>query len=144
MTPIKTKQAEINTEIYVSCIAGQIEIMLPIRTVSESNTTEHWFKKATRHTKQKGIVRCFLEKIKDNVHFPCELVITRYAPRRLDKHDNLPMSLKWIVDACCESITGEKVAGRADDSEYIKISYQQVVNKLYGVKILVKWNAVDT
>jgi len=116
-----------------------IVVTLPLRTVSESNTREHYFVKAKRHTIQKQMVTLALRKHKQDITFPCTLTVTRYAPGTLDKHDNLPMSMKWIVDACCECITGEKRAGRADDDERISIKYDQVRCKVYGVMISIQY-----
>src|SRR5579862_3501203 len=90
---------------------------LPIRTVSEANSREHWHVKARRHTLHKDLVYLALNKHKDIIRLPCILKVTRYAPGTLDKHDNLPISLKWIVDACCEIITDDKRVGRADSDE---------------------------
>lgn len=61
--------------------------------------------------------------------------MTRHAPKKLDRHDNLPMSLKYILDACCAVITNDYRPGRADDDENIQVTYNQVISKQYAVKI---------
>lgn len=65
------------------------------------------------------------------------ILFVRYAPKTLDKHDNLPMSLKWIVDQTCSEITNEHRPGLADNFKDIDIHYDQVVSKQYYVKIVI-------
>lgn len=113
-----------------------VEITLPIRTVSEMNCTEHWTKKHKRHSIQQRTVALVLKPVRCHLKLPCHILLTRYAPRKLDKHDNLPISLKYILDACCAIITGDYRPGRADDDERISISYDQVQCSEYGVKVL--------
>lgn len=113
--------------------SGGFYIMLPIITVSEGNSSEHWTKKAKRHKAQKRAVAIVLNLIK--VKLPCVLEFTRHAPRKLDAADNLPMSMKWVIDAACESITGIKKAGMADNNELIKIKTSQCQSKEYGISI---------
>jgi hypothetical protein len=127
-----------------------IEVMIPVVTVSEANggrkrklkfldqtiyKGEHWTDKHKRHKKQKAIVRYFLNPMQSLLSIPCHVHLTRHAPNKLNKHDNLPMSLKYIVDAVCEVITQDFRPGRADDSDDISISYHQVVSKQYWVNI---------
>lgn len=119
----------------LSPFRSKLEISLPIRTVSELNCSEHWTKKHKRHRLQQKTVALFLNPKKDKITLPCHIKLTRYAPRSLDKHDNLPASLKYIVDACCSIITGEYRAGKADSDERISISYDQVSCSQYSVSI---------
>lgn len=114
-----------------------MEITLPVRTISELNHTEHWTKKHRRHKLQQKAVWTVLDPIKHQVSTPCHILLTRYAPRKLDKHDNLPISMKYILDAVCAIITGDHRPGRADDDEKITISYDQVQSKNYAVKVLI-------
>ena len=121
----------------LSFISGPnwVEIILPIRTVSEANCTEHWRIKYKRHRKQKALVYLLLRPKRHLFTFPCHITMTRYATRKLDKHDNLPMSLKYILDACCEVITNDYRPGRADSDERIEVTYNQFISKHYAVKI---------
>jgi hypothetical protein len=48
------------------------------------------------------------------------------------------MSLKYILDAVCEIITGDFVPGRADSHEGLDVSYDQVISSEYAVKILIR------
>jgi hypothetical protein len=110
-------------------------IELPIRVVSEANMKEHWHKSAKRHTHQKNAVSLMLRDLP--YCLPCHVKLTRIAPRKLDAHDNLRSGLKWIVDAIAASLTGNYVAGRADDSEMISWSYAQEkgLKNTYGIRI---------
>lgn len=132
---------------------GWVEFTLPILTVSEANggvkksykskgktcyKTEHWSDKYRRHKLQKGSVALMLRPIRKDLHMPCHITLTRYAPRKLDQFDNLPMSMKYILDSICEIITDDFTPGRADSHEGLKVFYEQVVCKEYGVKVRIE------
>lgn len=127
-------------------------VTLPILTVSEANggvkksfkrggktcyKAEHWMDKHVRHKRQKGMVGLMLKKHAPLLKLPCLVTLTRYAPDKLDRHDNLPMSMKWILDAVCEIITGDYRPGKADEDERIEVKYNQITSKEYGVRILI-------
>lgn len=76
-------------------------------------------------------------EIKHLLKLPCLLTFVRYASKSLDKHDNLPMSMKYICDQVCAELTGDHRAGRGDDNDLISIQYDQVKSKVYGVKIII-------
>lgn len=132
-----------------------IEVTLPIFTASEANggvkisfkrngktcyKNEHWSDKHRRHKHQKTMVFIFLQKYQNFFLLPCYITLTRYAPRKLDQADNLPMSLKYILDAICAVVTGDYRPGRADSSELIDVSYAQEFSKEYFVKIFIKFS----
>lgn len=99
---------------------------LPIKTCPEGDPLENIWAKARRHRIQKQ--RIFQQFIIDRPltpPFPCHVILTRIAPRKLDKDDNLPYSLKWIKDAVSEKLTGITQAGRADGDDRITWEYKQ-------------------
>lgn len=133
--------------------AGWVEITLPLETVSEANggkkvirmvkgkktaKAEHWTEKNRRHKRQKGSISLLLKPLRAHLSLPCHITFTRYAPRKLDRFDNLPMAFKWILDCCCEIITGDYRPGRADDTDEIEVTYKQIISEHYGVKIYIK------
>jgi hypothetical protein len=133
---------------------GLVEIQIPLLTVSEANggsskrtrkngktgrRREYWTEAAKRHTQQKGLVSMMLKRHKKSLRLPCHITLTRYAPGTLDRHDNLPMAFKWVLDACCEIITGDMRPGRADGSDLIDVTYEQEKTNSYGVKIQIKF-----
>lgn len=141
---------DVNCESFIEVGEGWIKAMLPIFTASEANggvkksyvkngkkiyKGEHWTDKHRRTKIQKGTVFLMLRPHADKFKLPCTLKLTRYAPRTLDKRDNLPMSLKYILDAVCAVITGDYRPGRADSSEEIDVIYNQIVSKEYGVMV---------
>lgn len=126
---------EIGWKLYTN----SLEITLAIRTYSEANCTEPWQKRHKRHKKQKNILFWSIMECKKFIKLPCIVTFVRYAPKMLDKHDNLPMSMKWLCDCLCAEITGIKTAGRADDSKEIKIKYDQVKCKGYAVKVIIEF-----
>lgn len=133
---------------------GWVEMMMPIVTVSEANggvkkayklngktcyKSEHWSDQHRRHKLQKGTVALLLRPHRNCLSLPCIINLTRFAPDKLDRYDNLPMSFKWILDAVCEIITGDYRPGRADAHEGIRnVVYDQVISSHYGVKVRVQ------
>lgn len=122
-----------------------------LKTVSEANSSDHYRVKAERHRLQKGKVKVamrtqlpklslFTRRRDDSsciTHCKARVIVTRIAPRKLDCQDNLPASLKWVVDSIAEELTGDYRPGRADDAEWIKWEYRQEKGKPreYAVKI---------
>jgi hypothetical protein len=134
--PVITKKpTQVKSVGFTEILDRGVILALPIRTISEGNCFEPWQKKHKRHKSQKLQIKLALLPIKCKIKLPCHIKLIRYAPRTLDKHDNLPMSFKFLVDAICEEITGNYVAGRADDSDQISIVYDQVKSKEYFIKI---------
>jgi len=113
---------------------------IPVKTVSEANSSEHWVKKANRHKTQKWMVRKAFRDHSINVQLPVEITMTRIAPRMLDSHDNLPCSLKFLADQVASEITGIKQAGRADDCKEITWKYFQKKGKVkqYAVEVKIE------
>lgn len=120
---------------------------LPIKTVSESNSSEHWTKKAKRHKQQQFFVRLSFSKVVKEVKFPCIVKLTRLSSRILDD-DNLRGCFKWIRDEISECIFPEKrgnfvkkngkivqIKGRADSDPRINWEYAQEKAKKQAVRI---------
>ncbi len=118
---------------------GMIVLTLPLRTVSEANCFEPWQKKHKRHKAQKKAIFFAILEHKHLIQLPCRITFIRYAPKPLDKHDNLPISQKYICDQLCAEITNDHRPGRADDNSQIEIKYDQVKSKVYGVKIIIEF-----
>lgn len=108
---------------------------LPIRTVSEANSTEHWRKKHDRHRTQKLWVKTYFNNENLKFDLPIHVKLIRNAPYMLDKHDNLPMSFKWIFDEICSNLIPGKASGRADDSDLITVEYEQVKSQGHSIQI---------
>ena len=133
---------------------GWVEIMMPIVTVSEANggvkksyirngkkcyKSEHWTDSNRRHRIQKGTVALSLRPLRSELSLPCIIRLTRFAPDKLDRFDNLPMSMKWILDAVCEIITNDFRPGRADAHEGIRdVTFSQEFSSAYGVKVRIQ------
>ena len=81
------------------------KFVIPAKTISESNSSEHWVKKANRHKIQKWMVKKAFRDHNLSFTLPVEVTITRIAPKSLDSHDNLPISQKWICDQIAAEIT---------------------------------------
>lgn len=113
---------------------------LPIRTVSEANNTDHWLKKSKRHAEQKWVVKKIFRDLKLEFDLPIVVTLTRLSSKTLDAHDNLPASVKYIVDQIAAEITGDERAGRADDDKRIEWRYDQrkVARNSFGVDVRVE------
>lgn len=135
----RKKAAKAKLSMKSEVCEGKVFLTLPLQTKSEANCFEHWTKKHQRHKIQQRTVALALRPLRDKIKLPCKILLTRLAPHTLDKHDNLPMSFKYIVDACCAIITGNYQAGKADSDERISIAYDQVESKSYGVTIQISF-----
>ncbi len=117
----------------------QYEFVVGINTVSEANARGHWHKGAKRHADQKKTVWFELHRRDLEIRLPCAIQLTRIAPRKLDKGDNLPMSMKYIRDSIAEFVFPDMAVGRADDLPALEFIYSQEKGdpKQYGVKITI-------
>ena len=143
-TPAKVKKPrkvalKENFEFGSKIEGNGIILSLPIKTISEANCEQHWTTRHKRHKKQKNAIFWAFLEVKHLVKLPCTLTFVRYAPKFLDRHDNLPMSMKWLCDALCAEITGEYRPGLADNSDKIEIKYDQIKSKVYGVKVIIEF-----
>ncbi len=111
------------------------DTVIEMKTVSESNCSEHWSKKYKRHQSQKSLIRFAFSEFKNEFIFPCHVKLTRISPRELDAMDNLPMSFKWITDSVAEMLTNIFVPGRADGDKRITWEYHQIKGKPQAIKI---------
>lgn len=113
----------------------------PLLTTPESNSREHWHKKAARHHHQREAIRAAWKANPGTITSPQSklliLYICRIAPRKLDNHDNLPASLKSILDEICSCILPGYADGRADGKLNLKVVYAQKkgLPRQYAVKI---------
>ena len=127
------------------------EMELPIVTVSEANLREHWSKSAKRHKLQKAQVWVALNNYFNDFHrrkfnprpfipLPCTVTLTRISPRKLDQQDNLPTSMKYIVDSIADFIRPGMAVGRADDTKEIQWVYEQSKGapKYKGIRIKIE------
>jgi len=106
------------------------QLIIPrMRIKSEANSSESYWSKSKRHQRQKKMVKAYLLQERPIIGLPVYIHLTRIAPRFFDAHDNLPSSMKWIVDAIAEYIIPGKKPGRADDSKEINWIYNQEKGK---------------
>lgn len=100
------------------------EMTLPIATLSEANTREHWAKAYKRHRVQKNYIRWAWLEYKPLICLPCHIVLTRYG-NKMD-NDNLMCAFKYIRDAIADQIKPGFAPGRADEGSDITWEYKQV------------------
>lgn len=118
-----------------------VELILPIRTISEANMSEHWTKKSKRHKTQKKLVWWALNDKRPPTITPVTLTLTRISPRIMD-FSNLVSSFKWIEDACAEYFHPGLAPGRADGFGDISFIYKQMKGNPneYKIKIEFKYH----
>ena len=82
-----------------------MKIYLPIRTVSESNQSEHWAFRARRAQQQRSIaVAVIRSELRQFGYLPPHLItMTRIALRRLDV-GNLATSMKHVQDGVADAL----------------------------------------
>lgn len=125
-----------NTEI----IPPSITWLLPIKTISESNSTEHWSKKHKRHKKQQKAIWWQFVSTKPQISLPCTVYLIRLGKKLLDD-DNLAISFKWIRDAIADNLIPGLAPGQADSDPRITWQYKQENAKSNGIKIIFSFPA---
>lgn len=124
---------------------------IPLKTVSESNKSEHWTKSSKRHKQQQFFIRSLFNRESQEIVLPCVITMTRRSPRFLDCEENLPMAFKWIKDEIGACLFPEKIVtykkksgssaknkGHADSSPLVKWQYSQEKSKIMGIRIVIE------
>lgn len=124
---------------------------IPLKTVSESNCSEHWTAKSKRHQQQQFFIRCLFNKESNEIPMPCEVTLTRISPRMLDAEENLPMAFKWIKDEIGACLFPDKVVtykkkggkfvknkGHADSDPRVRWNFFQEKGKSLCIRIEIK------
>lgn len=91
-----------------------IEIILPIKTISEANCRDHWAKKAKRVKTHRTTARLMCPKFE----LPCIVTLTRVSRGTLDD-DNLRGATKAVRDGIADKL------GADDGSPLIDWRYAQ-------------------
>jgi hypothetical protein len=110
------------------------EWIIPVRTVSEANSREHWAKKKRRTDVQKRWVKLYFDRYEPDIRLPCTIKLTRIGRRELDS-DNLPVSMKYIRDAIADRIFPRLAPGQADNDKRLSWEYGQEISRIYAVKV---------
>lgn len=110
---------------------------IPVKTVSETNTREHWALKAKRAKGQRQAARLFSAQWTNQLPpQPWRIELGRYGVRRLDT-GNLAASMKHVQDGLCDAL------GIDDGDEAHRWQYGQQQRKKagggYGV-----WVSIET
>ena len=124
---------------------------LPLKTVSESNRSEHWTVSSKRHRQQQFFIRSLFRAEAQEIPIPCEILLVRVSNRFLDAEENLPMAFKWIKDEIGACLFPEKVVvyrkkggkyasnkGHADSDPRVKWKYSQEKGSIQGVRIEIR------
>lgn len=112
----------------------KLDVVLPIRTLSEMNNRDHYMVRAKRFKAQKTFIKFSIGHKLKNIELPCVIELTRIGKRNLDE-DNLASSFKAIVDQICDCILPGLAPGQSDSNEKIKIVYKQEKGKEYAIRV---------
>ncbi len=104
-------------------------ITFPLDTTSPKSMHEMPWAKHKRVKHERNITRVYLLASKPMPAFPLTIRVTRLAPRTLDAHDNLPMSLAAVVDEIADAL------GVPDNDPRLTWRYSQEQQAEYGVRI---------
>lgn len=109
-----------------------LELVIPVKTISEANQREHWGAKLRRKKAQQKLIKQYWQIVvrRRVIALPCTVRLVRIGPRRLDP-DNLAGSFKHCQDAIAA------VIGIDDGDERIKWEYAQepAGKRVYQVRI---------
>jgi ribosomal protein L28 len=103
----------------------QVDLFIPLKTVSEANQSEHWTKKRKRVSMQQKWVWIELNNLQVNITTPCHIYLTRHGIKLMDS-DNLVSSFKHVRDSIADYIHPGLPPGLADNDLSIEWHYQQV------------------
>lgn len=117
----------------------RIEIILPIKIVSELNLREHWTAKHRRNKKLRLRLTIAFLPFRHTITLPCCVTLTRVSVRSLDS-DNLMGAFKSIRDYIADLIIPGLKMGRADADHRITWIYMQekAAPKIYACRILIQ------
>jgi hypothetical protein len=81
--------------------APALHLVIPVRTVSEANSHEHWRARQRRAKEQRGIALLVARGLGKPPAAPLTITLTRVSPRALDS-DNLAGSQKHVRDGIAD------------------------------------------
>ncbi len=101
---------------------GGVGIDVPLRTRRRANGSHGHFMEVTKRVEAQHVVLAAALRLQGGVRpvLPCGLVVTRYVAGKQDRHDNLPITVKAIVDAFATW------AGFDDGDDKFFVAYRQV------------------
>lgn len=123
------------------------ELVVPYRLESRANVDAHRHWRARQraakalHALLGGMLAYEVPSaVRARLALGCVVRITRIAPRRLDKADNLRMACKGAADCVAQALLGGRV-GQMDDDPALDFRYgQEADGPRYGVRVRL-WEA---
>lgn len=125
--------------------------IVPVRTICETNTSEHWSSRAKRRKQQALILWYSYKREKQEIKLPCHITMTRLSPHLLDV-DSISSSMKALTDELADILVPEKGGwyvtkagqkkrkkGHSDSDSRLSWSYGQEKNKSYAVKVEIRF-----
>lgn len=112
----------------------QVQISIPVHTVSESNQRGGWWTAYNRKKRQQAATLAVMTAAGVPRAKPKAVHFLRQGKRRLDP-DAVGNSNKHVQDAVCAYL------GCSDGDETIQFSYDQEKAKEYAVVVTITWEA---
>ena len=108
-----------------------VELSLPLRVVSESNSHDHWWGRRNRSKRARRMVHLLWPRHVSLPEFPLVVTLTRVAPRELDD-DNIRGALK-----ACRDQVAEELGLPSDRDPRVRWEYGQEKGRVkqYAVRI---------
>jgi len=112
-------------------------LLIPVKIESLANKMEHWSKRHKRNKILKFLIQRelavnnvpSLPSVERSEGDRVKVALTRIAPRRLDSVDNLPSSMKPVIDSICDFFLPGLKAGRADSDKRFEFTLHQEKGK---------------
>lgn len=111
-----------------------VDVVLPLRTVSEPNVRGHWAVKSQRARNQRWVARHLVSGA-ELPRPPLVVTLCRVSPRRLDD-DNLRGALKHVRDGVADAL------GIDDGSDLVEWRYAQVA-KIKSAEKFAVWVRIE-
>jgi len=96
---------------------------IPMKLPSLANLAGSWKANYYSNKKKKELIRLVLTQ--NEYRLPCHVIITRVSPRMLDSIDNLPASVKFVIDAVADYLIPGLRPGRADGDKRLSFEVKQ-------------------
>lgn len=113
-------------------------VLLPLRIVSVLNLREHWSKRGARASLHRTTAKIAMRQAcRVPPQGDMTITLTRIAPRKMDRHENLPAGFKAVVDGIADWLEID------DGDERLTFAYAQRTGKPkeYAAEVVVEWAA---
>jgi len=112
----------------VAANLARVEVLVPVRTVSEANVRQHWRHRKRRASEHRLVTAALLRAQRARPELPVVVTLTRIGPKKIDS-DNCWGALKHVRDGVAD------VYGVDDGDGRYAWRCEQEVFREYGVRV---------